>query len=283
MSNEDAPNISWTREDVEQKFGFRGGAFTRVNTLFSFLAGSLLTVGWYAALMPFHGHFIADMLTERGPTQHATVFLFSWSLVILFIKWRKLCLQRRVLGLSVVPEAADFVLSPRTADQVLDRIVEAVDDPRHFLLLNRIVVALGNLRNLGRVTDVDEILRSQAEQQESMMETSYSLLRGFIWAIPVLGFIGTVLGLSTAIGGFGSVLGSAKDVEQITGALRVVTGGLATAFETTLVSLVGALSLQLLMTFLKKQEEEFLDDCADYCLRKIVNRLRLVPLQQEVS
>lgn len=283
MSSEASPTISWSREDIEQKAGFRGASYTRANTLLSFLGACFLTLAWYAALTPFRGRFLADMFTDRGPTQHATVFLFAWSLVILFLKWCKLALQRRVLAVNVIPEAPDFVLSPRTADQVLDRISEAVDDPRHFLLLNRIVVALANLRNLGRVTDVDEILRSQAEQQESMMETSYSLLRGFIWAIPVLGFIGTVLGLSTAIGGFGSVLGSAKDVQQITGALRIVTAGLATAFETTLVSLVAALALQLLVTFLKKQEEEFLDDCADYCLRRIVNRLRIVPLQQEDS
>ena len=31
------------------------------------------------------------------------------------------------------------------------------------------------------------------------MDTSYLMLSGFVWAIPVLGFIGTVLGLSDAI------------------------------------------------------------------------------------
>lgn len=38
------------------------------------------------------------------------------------------------------------------------------------------------------------------------METSYALVQGFVWAIPVLGFIGTVVGLSQAIGGFTAVL-----------------------------------------------------------------------------
>ena len=113
------------------------------------------------------------------------------------------------------------------------------------------------------------------------METSYSLLRGFIWAIPVLGFIGTVLGLSQAIGGFGEVLGTNNDMSQITSSLKIVTSGLATAFETTLEALVAALAIQLLFTFLKKHEEEFLDDCAEYCHRHVVNRLRIMPYQQE--
>jgi biopolymer transport protein ExbB/TolQ len=161
----------------------------------------------------------------------------------------------------------------------MNQIYEAVDEPRQFVLFNRIAVALANLRNLGRVADVDEILRSQAEQDESVMETSYSLLRGFIWAIPVLGFIGTVLGLSEAVGGFGSVLGSTSEVNEITQSLKGVTAGLAVAFDTTLVALIAALFLQIIYTFLHKSEQEFLDSCSEYCHRNVVNRLRLMPYQ----
>jgi biopolymer transport protein ExbB/TolQ len=136
-------------------------------------------------------------------------------------------------------------------------------------------VALSNLRNLGAVGDVDDILRSQAAQDESQMETSYAIVQGFVWAIPVLGFIGTVLGLSMAIGSFTAVLGTGQDVSAITGALGNVTAGLATAFDTTLVALVAALVIQLLMVMTKKSEEEFLDEAMEYGLRNVVGRLRL--------
>jgi len=133
------------------------------------------------------------------------------------------------------------------------------------------------------VSDVDDILRSQASNDESRMESSYSLLRGFVWAIPVLGFIGTVLGLSEAIGQFGTVLQSADDIEVIKTSLGGVTGGLATAFQTTLEALVAALFIQLLMTFVKKKEEEFLDECFDYCLRNVVGRLQVIQHQQIIA
>ena len=175
------------------------------------------------------------------------------------------------------------MLSPATVDQVSHGILSCIEDPRQFVLFNRIMIALSNLRNLGRVTDVDDILRSQGEHDESGMETSYSLVRGFIWGIPVLGFIGTVLGLSQAVGGFGEVLGNSREISQLVESLKIVTGGLATAFETTLQALVAALIIQILLTFLKKGEEEFLDSCAEYCLSRIVNRLRLVPFEQEAE
>jgi biopolymer transport protein ExbB/TolQ len=195
--------------------------------------------------------------------------------VILAVKWTKLRFQRRALGVAVIPSEPGFVISTATVDRVLDRINDAVDDPRNFILFNRLVIALANLRNLGRVADLDDVIQAQAAQDEAAVETSYSLLQGFVWAIPVLGFIGTVLGLSEAIGQFSGVLGSAKDVSQISSALKGVTAGLATAFDTTLVALVAALIIQLLITLLRKHEQEFLDAAMEFALRHVVGRLRV--------
>ena len=89
-----------------------------------------------------------------------------------------------------------------------------------------------------------------------------------------------MLGLSEAIGQFSGVLGAASDVDQISGALKGVTAGLATAFETTLEALVAALFIQLAITALRKSEEEFLDEAMDYGLRFVVGRLRILPSNQ---
>jgi len=206
-----------------------------------------------------------------------------WSVTIILFKWSKLSLQQKALGIKIVPDDLDFVLSVTTVDQVLTRVMKSVDDSRNFVLFNRIFTVLSNLRNLGRVSDVDEMLRSHADLDESSVETSYSLLRGFIWAIPVLGFIGTVMGLSVAIGGFGDVLSKTSDPTALAESLKGVTGGLSTAFETTLLALLFALVLQLLVTFLHKSEEEFLDACSEYCQRNIVGKLRIMPFENSVG
>jgi len=278
MNAADVP-LSWARRDPEQRLGFRGGRYTRVNNLLSFLMGALATVLFYVALIPLEGAHFAAMFTERGPTPYCILLLTFWSLAILWLKSRKLAFQRRALKYQIVPESHEFVLSSATVEDVLHNMYALVDDPRHFVLFNRIAIALSNLRNLGRVSDVDDILRSQASHEESAMETSYSVLQGFVWAIPVLGFIGTVLGLSEAIGGFGNVLGAATDISELSSALRVVTAGLNTAFETTLVALVAALAIHMMLTFLKKSEEEFMDACSDYGVRHVVGRLRVMPFE----
>ncbi len=277
------PQLSWHRSDPEQMLHFRGGRFTRVNNFCSFLLALLASCAFYAALIPFEETYFAKMFMERGRIPYAIVFFFCWSMAILFIKTLKLRIQRRTLHLDVLPQSPEFVLSPSTAKEVTHRIHQFVDDPRQFLLLNRIEIALSNLKNLGRVTDVDEILKSQGDQDESTVETSYSIVNGFVWAIPVLGFIGTVEGLSMSIGGFGEVLATTEQLSEIKSSLQSVTAGLAIAFETTLQGLVGALVVQLCLNQTKKREEEFLDDCAEYCTRNVVGRLRLTPYEMGSS
>ncbi|TWT35589.1 MotA/TolQ/ExbB proton channel family protein [Posidoniimonas corsicana] len=271
--------LSWTRLDVEQRLGFRGARFTRVSTPLTFLIGLAITVVFYAAITLADDTYFSQMFCDRGIIPYAIVSLTGWSLAILYIKYCKLRVQRRALEVPVAPTDHEFVLSPATVNDVLTSIYRRVDDPQRFIVFNRVLLSLANLKNLGRVTDVDEMLRSQAEYDESVMETSYSLLRGFVWAIPVLGFIGTVLGLSAAIGSFGSVLSENSDMSVVAQSLRGVTSGLATAFETTLEALVAALVIQILVTFLRKSEEEFLDDAREYCHQQVVNRLRMTPFE----
>ncbi|MDA0285687.1 MAG: MotA/TolQ/ExbB proton channel family protein [Planctomycetota bacterium] len=281
MQLPDEVPLAWARHDIEQRLAFRGGRFTRVNTLLSALIGVAIMIAFYAALIPFNESSFGRMFTDQGSIPYTICFFSAWAFSILFLKWRKLRYQKRALKYVVVPEDHDFVLTSATVQTVIDRIYSTVDDPRNFVLFNRIVVALSNLKNLGRVTDVDDILRSQSETDESVVETSYAIVGGFVWAIPVLGFIGTVLGLSTAIGGFGEVLQSTEEFSAIKDALKGVTGGLSTAFVTTLQALVAALFIQLWLTFLKKDEQEFLDECSEYCARHIVNRLRILPFESQ--
>ncbi len=272
--------LHWARTDPEQRLGFRGGRFTSVNKTLTFLLGLLLTVLFYGVVifglqrLP-QAQWFTDMFLHRGICPYPTMLFFFWALAILFLKGRKLALQSEALLLSAVPQQPDFELTPASARQVLDRIHGLVDHPTHFILLNRIERALSNLRNIGQVSDVSNILKTQADYDEEQITSSYSLVNGFVWAIPVLGFIGTVLGLSQAIGSFGLTLQAGGDLSGIKQSLQGVTAGLATAFETTLIALVAALVVQLLMTYMQSREGEFLDACNDYCHAHVAAKLRL--------
>lgn len=271
--------LDWHLGDIEQRLGFSGGKYTDVNLfLATFLAG-VLTAAFYIALchVPKAVRDLTyfQMLLNRGWTPYAMTFLALLAFVILFFKWRKLAFQRRALDLEVMPAEQSFALTSETALDVLSKLNSLVDEPRRFVLFNRIERALLNLRNVGNVSDVSEMLRAQAENDESCFDSSYGVLSGIVWVIPILGFIGTVIGLSGAIGGFGAVLGADATIASLREGLTPVTSNLGVAFDTTFVALVFAMVIQLLLTLLRKKEDQFLDECRDYAHVNVISKLRI--------
>jgi len=272
--------FNWAKCDIEQRFGFKGGRFTAPNNIFTFIFGCFLTVVFFALviylakpvsiLSPY-----TNMFLERGTIPYATMLLFFWSIAILFVKSQKLSLQRKVLKIQPVPIDPDFVLNRETAKEVLMRLRGIADETTNFLLMNRVDRALSNLQNIGHIADISDILRTQTQYDEEQLASGYGLLNGFVWAIPVLGFIGTVLGLSHAIGAFGETLRAGTDLNGLRASLQTVAGGLGLGFDTTLIALVCTLIIQLLLTFMQNKESEFLDECNEYCHAHIISKLKL--------
>jgi biopolymer transport protein ExbB/TolQ len=289
--------------DYERAWGFASKKYTGVNSGLSLIGAIILTILFYLMIWPFSEYGFLDFSKYEVSKSYAwtinmffpytsknrsfipifTMLFAFWSVSILYIKSKKLLMQNRALELALVPQSSDFVLAPSTSTEIINKMYEKVDDPKKFLLLNRIERALSNLKNIGRISDVAEVLTVQSENDDNYMESTYTLIKGFIWAIPVLGFIGTVLGLSQAVGGFGNVVAAGADVETLKKSLSGVTSGLAVAFETTYIALVAALFIQLWLTMIKKKEEDFLDECSDYCHRNIITKLRIVELRDEFN
>ncbi len=280
----DALSLSWSEEDIENRIGlFKGGRYTSPNKLLGFACAAVLTAAFFALLISVFSATaylqpFAIVFVRPGNlwTTVPAMFFFFWAMSLLVIKGRKLRFQQRALDLAAVPQHPDFVLNEASARAVLERIHGLVDHPRHFILLNRIDRALSNLHNIGGLSDVSTILKSQAENDENQIASSYTLISTMVWAVPVLGFIGTVLGLSAAISTFTRTLAATTDLNAIKSNLQGVTGGLATAFETTLVALVAALIIQLFLNTLHKRETDFLDECNDYCHQHVISKLRLI-------
>jgi biopolymer transport protein ExbB/TolQ len=278
-------SLSWENEDIENRWGiFRGGRFTSVNKIFSFFLAVVCSI-LFLWLMEFLHESTGPLerlgtMFVRPGNLYATgpaTLCFFWGVVTALLKIPKLRLQKRALMLAAVPQNREFVLNETTAKTVLERMRGLVDDTRYFILLNRIDRALSNLHNIGGVSDVSTILKAQSDNDENQVASSYAMIHAMVWAIPVLGFVGTVLGLSVAINKFTGALNVTTDIAQMREHLKQVTAGLSTAFETTLVGLGFALLLHLLADLVQQKETDFLDECNDYCHANVVSKLRVRP------
>ena len=88
--------------------------------------------------------------------------------------------------------------------------------------------------------------------------------------MPILGFIGTVLGISTGVGEFASFLTEEiADIENIKQQLSQVASGLAFAFGTTFLGLITSLATMWFCSMVQNREEQFLTDLERLCLEII--------------
>ena len=121
--------------------------------------------------------------------------------------------------------------------------------------------------------EVASMMSSQSDIDSNSIAGSYSMVKVFIWAIPIMGFIGTVLGIGAAIGSFAVALNAADDPEMLMGSLTQVTGGLGVAFDTTLVALVMSVFVSIPTSAMQKSEEDLLNQVDDYCNENLLKRL----------
>jgi biopolymer transport protein ExbB/TolQ len=266
--------------DPEARLGLPSGPGTTPAILTCFVGTTVFAGVAYGTAYSFRdgtvGGMIWDYMTGFGGIPIPIFVLSMWSLAFLLVKALKIRAQRRALYISFVPDDPAFVLNEGTADAVIDAIDRSVDDASRFMFLSRCRSVLRMMRNLGRVSDVDDALASRGDQDESSMDSGYTVLRGFIWAIPVLGFIGTVIGLTQAMAKFGDAMAAAgSDVSEITSRLKTVLDGLDTAFVTTAEGLIAVLVIYLIQSFVRSADERLADDVRAACSNAIVSRVRI--------
>lgn len=143
------------------------------------------------------------------------------------------------------------------------------------LLTRRLLLAVAHLQIRRDITELGDLLRRRAEADRSRAGNAYAIPNFIFWAIPILGFIGTVLGIGTAVaglkGGFGGDTLKATDLAKT---LEGVTGNLGVAFDTTLVALLMSMIAYLTQTLVKQQESQLLADVEDYLTYRLQSRIK---------
>ena len=275
-----APMLRFAAVDPEARLRLPVGRFTTPAMGTSLLVALALMAAVYGGAFPFRegetGAVVWKYLTAFDRIPIFIAFFSCWSLSIIGLKLLKVRAQTFALQVHFAPQDPAWHISRATAMQVVQAIEAAVEGAEHFMYLHRVTGVLRSVRNVGRVGDIDDMLSSRADDDELQVDGGYVAVKAFIWAIPVLGFIGTVLGLTEAIGRFGGVLAKKDaDLQALTQQLTQVIGGLDTAFVTTGEGLVMALAIHLLLTIARRMDDMLLDACRDACARHVTSRVRV--------
>jgi hypothetical protein len=201
-----------------------------------------------------------------GPEQITCYACFTWACFILLSRYLELRRQRRAFGLGLLPTDEGARILPQDA-RPLQRKAEQVTARKPYILANLVRLALGKYAISRSSQDASETVRTQAEVDLGRLVTGMATVHFLAWAIPALGFLGTVRGLAMSLGMAGQM---DLAIEQFLGD---ATKHLNVAFDCTLVALALSLPLMFLIHSVQRDEEALVIDCQQYCLEHLINRL----------
>ena len=204
------------------------------------LLGVGLTVGFYMLIpyLPVHRDFITRYFCGHWIGYAATSLCFL-GIAILTLKslslWRESSALK--LDLAILSHWSSQATTTERAAAMLEGTTRLPAGLRRTVIVERIGDVCRYVLGRGNSDTLEDHLRYLADLAADRLHASYALVRTITWAIPILGFLGTVIGITMAIANV--------TPEQLESSLGEVTAGLAVAFDTTALSL----TLSMLLVF----------------------------------
>lgn len=225
----------------------------------------------------------------HGIIQAITTMVFVWAI----LDWRDLVkgidYENIALKKNFLPEKEQLVLSPDDVNDIKLKMIE--EEKNHvYVLTDLIKKACTKFRANKSSSEMLEVVTAQSRINRQHIESSASLIRFASSSIPAIGFIGTIMGIATAIGFADQVVvdpnlikaatnltdyaaTAAASAKQAKDGIQIVTKQLFVAFDTT----IWALILNLIVTYLLNQFEEKSDvlhsKLEEYVINNLVNRV----------
>lgn len=271
------------QQEKPQRTGWKEADPTNPNGFVTFGIGLVLTLTWFGIVFPFQApdgkdmsqfttmEFVANVFYKHLEVSFINTLFFFWAMAILYLKFQKLRHQREALLLDVLPQELGQQINSQNVGTFIDHVYNLPHRLRDSLMVNRIRKALELFEIKTSTSEVSNMMSSQSNIDAARIGGSYIMTRAFLWAIPLMGFIGTVIGLSHAISGMS--FRDMGNVDAIISSLGAVTSGLGTAFDATLLGLIFAVTLNFPMNSLAKSEDETLNEIDAFCNEVLLPRL----------
>lgn len=201
----------------------------------------------------------------RDFEQEACFILLFWALAIMAFKaWRAFS-ERSLLDRQLIPVASGISILPEDAREYARPLQALPERERVFLLPRTLLTGLHRFRATRDIQSVATTVRELAEAESERLDSELAMVRYIAWAIPSIGFIGTVRGIGEAL---------AQAHKAVEGDITGVTQSLGVAFNSTFIALLLSIVLMFLMHQLQLLQERLVLDSQAYAEDQLIAKLR---------
>jgi biopolymer transport protein ExbB/TolQ len=221
--------------------------------------------GWIATLGPLmlagvlSAIFFGTLITLRLPPEYTLVRytmghwiemvevgFFFWGMAILAYKVLGINLQRKAIDYAWLPKHQSAIPAQKAAE-VAEQLSAAPAKLRRTIMGRRLCRAISDVADREASDHLDQYMKDLADEDADEGHASFTLPRTIAWAIPILGFLGTVIGITLASANITPA--------QLEESLPEVTAGLAVAFDTTALALTLSMGLIFSIFIVERMEQ----------------------------
>lgn len=197
--------------------------------------------------------------------QEACFVLMFWALAIMGYKTKEILSERELLDVDLIAIAEGMRVLPEDSRE-FSRQVEALPDKQRSMVLPRALLhALRRFSTTRSIQDVSSSTHTIFESEADRLESELSMIRYISWAIPSIGFIGTVRGIGEAL---------AQADKAVQGDIAGVTQSLGVAFNSTFIALLISIFLMFLVYQLQLLQERLVFDSENYLDDKLIRHMK---------
>jgi hypothetical protein len=198
--------------------------------------------------------------------QWAVVCLFCVAVGALLVKLLRLRVEFDALARDILPRWDGTPAGVEKASELLGSVNRQDERIQGTYLGRRLRAVLEFIGQRRGTAQFDDHLRALADADSVAQEGSFGLVKFLTWALPILGFLGTVLGITQAIAGI-----TPEGLEENIGQL---TGGLAEAFDSTALALALTMVCMFLTFLVERREMSLLEEVDGYVDRHLAHRFQ---------
>lgn len=202
----------------------------------------------------------------RDFEQETCIILMLWAMSIIGMKAQHTLRQRRLLDSNLIELSEGMSILPEDARNYARPVQALPEREKEFLLPRAIIAGLHRFQSTRNIQDVSNTVKDICESEADRMETELSIVRYIAWAIPSIGFLGTVRGIGTALG---------QAYQAVSGDIVGVTVSLGVAFNSTFVALVVSILLMFLLHQLQLLQDRLVLDSQNYCDERMIRHLQV--------
>jgi biopolymer transport protein ExbB/TolQ len=200
----------------------------------------------------------------KDPEQEWEFILCLWALCIMGAKWHSSARERKLLESNLVPLAPGARILPEDAREYARQVQALPVEEQRLLLPRASLAALDRFRATRSIQDASTTAREVCAAESDRLDSELAMIRYIAWAIPSIGFIGTVRGIGDAL---------TQAHRAVQGDISGVTEALGVAFNSTFIALLLSLLLMFVLHQLQLRQERQVLDTEGYVDRQLLANL----------